>query len=205
MRRLCALSVLLVGCNDVLGFEERTFDPCVEYCDLMETTCTQTNAEYQDEAACLATCALLEPGNVANPVGNTVACRVDAVKRAKETQAFEELCPAAGPGGFNGSGEQVCGDRCSTYCELMAEVCGGLSDVAALDLESCLTLCSNVPDNPAYDPTNGDVKDHDNSIQCRFWHLGVGTTAPNPHCAHADGTTKCDGVFPTSSSTGTGP
>jgi hypothetical protein len=208
---VCALvpfGVLAVaaGCNDVLGFDERSFDPCVQYCDTMLTTCTQEHAQYQDEESCLATCALFEAGDPEKPTGNTIACRTAAVKRAQTSQAFSLECPAAGPGGFNGNSEQVCGDRCGTYCDLMSNICAGKSDVASLDLETCLTLCSGFADNPAYDPSVGEIKDHDNSVQCRLWHLSVASTLPDPHCAHADGSTKCDGVFSstTAASTSTG-
>jgi hypothetical protein len=194
----------VVACNDVLGFDERTFDPCVQYCDAIQTTCVQKNAQYQDETSCLATCALIEPGDPESPTGNTIACRNEAVKRAQTTQALDQHCSAAGPSGFDGSSQQVCGDRCTSYCELMAQICAGKSDVAALDLENCLTLCSGVPDNPGYDPSNGEIKDHDDSIQCRLWHLAVASTIPDPHCAHADGGSKCDGVFSTTSSSSTG-
>jgi hypothetical protein len=129
----------VVACNDVLGFDERTFDPCVQYCDAIQTTCVQKNAQYQDETSCLATCALIEPGDPDNPTGNTIACRNEAVKRAQTTQALDQHCSAAGPSGFDGSSQQVCGDRCTSYCELMAQICAGKSDVAALDLENCLT------------------------------------------------------------------
>jgi hypothetical protein len=190
------------GCNGILGFDERTFDACTQYCDTILNTCVQANAQYQDAAGCQATCAILPQGSSDEPVGNTVACRFETLQQASETGAVDALCPAAGPAGFNDASQQVCGDRCTIYCELMKQICAGRSSIAELDLETCLTECSNVPDNPAYDPSNGDIKDHDDSIQCRFWHLSVATTAPDPHCAHADGTTKCDGVFsnPTSSS-----
>jgi len=192
----CALG----GCNGILGFDERTFDACTQYCDSIANTCVQANAQYQDAESCKATCALLPPGDSAEPVGNTVACRFETLEQAKDTGAVDSLCPAAGPAGFDDASQQVCGDRCNTYCDLMKTICSGKADIAALDLETCLTECSKVTDNPAFDPTNGDIKDHDDSIQCRLWHLSVATTAPDPHCAHAEGKTKCDGIFPGGSS-----
>ena len=205
--RLVAL-VLLSGCNGVLGLEERTFDACTQYCDTIRNDCVQANAQYQDDASCRATCELLEPGESDNPVGNTVACRFEQLNKASSGQSVDALCPAAGPSGFDRSSVQVCGDRCETYCTLMKTVCAGRSPVADLDTEACLSLCNDVPDNPAYDPSNSDVKDHDDSIQCRLWHLSVASTIPDPHCSHADGTTKCDGNLmgsgTSSSSTGAG-
>lgn len=190
-----ASSFAAIACNGVLGLDERTFDPCTQYCDEIQNACVQANAQYQDDASCRETCALLPPGESDDPVGNTIACRYEELKKAIASQTTEAMCPAAGPGGFNRSSQQVCGDRCTTYCELMKSVCAGKSPVADLDLETCLSLCNSVPDNPAYDPTNSDVKDHDDSIQCRMWHLSVATTAADPHCAHADGTSKCDGML----------
>ncbi len=203
MRAAWAIAVVLLGvpvallaCNGVLGFEERTLDPCVQYCDTIQTSCVQARQQYQDEESCLATCRLLPPGTEERKQGNTVLCRLDVASQVEGGDDPALLCPAAGPSGFDALGTQVCGDRCTTYCDLIVEVCSGRSAVADLDLESCLSLCSMVPDNPAFDPSVGDIKDHDDSIQCRMWHLAVATTAADPHCAHADGTSKCDGVFP---------
>lgn len=201
MRARLSVLVLLSACNGVLGLEERTFDLCTQYCDAIQNSCVQANAQYQDDATCRATCALFEAGDADDPTGNTIACRFDQLKKAEEAGTLDEVCPAAGPGGFNRSSLQVCGNRCETYCTLMKSTCVGKSPVADLDDESCRSLCGDVRDNPAYDPTNSDVKDHDDSIQCRLWHLSVASTAPDPHCSHADGATKCDGNLSSSSAT----
>lgn len=191
---MCAASV--AACNSILGFDERTFDPCVAYCDAITTTCTDAFKQYQSEDICLTTCALLEPGDASSDTGDTVACRQAHVDAASEQAAADraEECSLAGFGGFHLDGSAGCADRCELYCAQMKEVCPS-TEPGSADEEGCASLCLAVPVNPAWTPADATVKDHDNSIECRLWHL-ANATEGSEHCAHADGTAKCEGIAP---------
>lgn len=195
--RLCAVvlaAFAVPACNAVLGIEDRTFDPCQTYCDTLETACTGDFQQYQNEETCLEACKLIDVGDFEAPAGDTLACRYKNAVDAKTTGEPDVHCVLAGFAGVADGQPGCVANRCATYCELMTTVCAGSSAIGN-DFEQCLTDCGKTPDNPAWGPVDVDVKDHDNSIQCRLWHLSVATTAIS-HCAHAEGVTKCDGVIP---------
>lgn len=186
--------VAVPACNAVLAIEERTFEPCQTYCDTLDTACTGNLQQYQNKDTCLKACALIEPGDFDAPTGDTLACRVKNAELAVNGDK-QKLCTLAGFAGVAAGGVTDCvTDRCKTYCGFMTEVCAGVSTIGN-DFEECLSSCGRTPDNPAWGPEDVNVKDHDNSIQCRIWHLSVATTADS-HCAHAEGVVKCDGVIP---------
>ena len=194
---LAAAALALFGaaaCNSILGFEERTFNPCAQYCSSITETCKDTFKQYQSEEICLATCALLDPGDGASTEGNTVACRQAHIDAAAELSQADrgEQCHLAGLAGTFPDGSAGCADRCDFYCSLMAEVCPGTAPGSA-DPEDCASLCTAVPVNAAWTAADPDLKDHDDSIDCRFWHLANATDGPE-HCDHADGTVKCEGI-----------
>ncbi len=200
-----ALAVLALGalggwltvasaCNSILGIEERELAPgetadeltCELYCDTTMTNCTGQFQQYQSRETCLALCGFLELGTAEDQSGNTAGCRFRNASLAASTGELADHCPLAGPGS-GGS----CGDRCENYCSVMTVACASFSEVGATP-ESCLSFCQSSRDNPAWTPLDPQQLDHDDSIQCRLWHLGNASQAPDVHCGHADGTTKCE-------------
>lgn len=194
-----AAMVSLVACNAVLGIEERTLDPCAQYCETIAANCVDDHRQYQSDDVCLAACARLEAGDAEKTTGNTVSCRLAEAEAAKSDPV--EHCATAGFAGRSPSGDQPCGPLCPNYCELIKSICPGTAP-AKLPAEECESLCLAVPKNPNYTPEDLNIKDHDNSIECRVWHLGVATKdfadglESSAHCAHAEGLVKCDGVIP---------
>lgn len=184
----------VAACNAVLGIEERTFDACQTYCDTIQAACTGDLQQYQNAETCLGACALFEAGDFDDPRGNTLACRINQALAARNTGEPDLHCPLAGLVGMGPAGEAECvQDQCQVYCEFMTTVCAGSSPLG--EFEECRTDCASVPNNPKFGPVDVKVKDYDDSIQCRSWHLAVATTNL-VHCSHADGSAKCNGMPP---------
>jgi len=196
---LAYVATASIGCNGILGIDERTLAPaddplsCESYCVAVQAGCTGEFAQYQTREVCLSTCALLPLGTAADTSGNTVGCRLHNVQLATDTGERGDHCPIAGP-----AGGASCGDRCQNFCSVFVPSCIGLSAVA--DTESCLAFCASSIDHPEWNPLVPEELDHDDSIQCRIWHLANAAQSPDIHCGHADGTTKCELAGATSSS-----
>lgn len=117
---LPALAVLAAGCpsdpampdaasggNDAFVASDAPVEitnDCEGYCALITTVCDDANAQYVDEADCLAQCDALnwDDGTPGSTDGNTIACRIYHTGAART--APEDHCPHAGP-----SGAGVCG------------------------------------------------------------------------------------------------
>src|SRR5690606_34062554 len=106
---LCG-AVSLGGCALLLGIEERTEagvvdketdietnELCIEYCDVVQDSCTGELAVYASRASCINTRNALPAGIKSEPEGNTVECRLRRAKSAATSPG--EFCAAAGPGG----------------------------------------------------------------------------------------------------------
>ena len=146
---------------------------CAAYCDKVMAVCTGEHAVYTSNAACLALCALLEPGDFGEPGGNTVACRRFFALEAEREP--EEFCSAAGPGG-NGR----CGTDCETYCALYPRICP--AEAEAQGTQRCIEQCEALVDQPGFDV----VADHGgDTLECRLVHLTSATLHPAEHCQHA--------------------
>ena len=161
---------------------------CEEYCESVHSACTGDNAQYPDQAACLAYCAshaALEPGAAGDTSGDTIACRTyHATIAGSEDPALH--CAHAGP-----SGGDVCGTWCEVYCGLAGKNCTLFDDD-----EACLAACAAY----ATDGTPGDTAG--DAVQCRIYHLGVagdeGSGGAATHCPHGgpDGGGMCVGEPP---------
>jgi hypothetical protein len=194
LRIAAALAALTLGagaCNAVLGIDERTYDPatagdagagggslCDSYCAAAQSVCTGDTAIYGNAAVCLATCAKMVPGTMADTTGNTVGCRLHQLEAAQEEHKPAQYCPAAGPGG-----DGACGSDCDGYCELMLGICPQVFDNAT----ECQAACKAVPRLPPYTANIA----LENSIECRLYHLTNASLDPGTHCPHAAGQTKC--------------
>jgi hypothetical protein len=185
-----ALIALALGaCHQIAGIEDRVLDPnpsdggasgrdvpsaqCQSYCSAVMSACSAEHAVYSGEEMCLAVCALLDPGDLLEPVGNTVACRAKQADLAKREP--EDHCKSAGPGG-NG----VCGSDCDAYCQLFAKACA--DDDEYKSESACLKACGGLTDLDRFDL----VADHEgDSIECRLVHVSSATLKPADHCSHA--------------------
>jgi hypothetical protein len=183
----------LPSCNAVLGIEERELVvdetqelSCELYCETTAANCAGDFQQYESPATCMAMCEQLELGTLEDKSGDTVGCRLHNAELAASTGELADHCPLAGPASGG-----ACGDRCESFCAVFTASCAGLSAVAT-DLETCRAFCSSSRDNPSWTPLDDQLRDHDDSIQCRLWHLANATLAPDVHCAHADGTVKCE-------------
>ena len=153
---------------------------CATYCAAVTAACTDANAQYADEASCLAYCdggGKLVMGANEDTSGNTVGCRTyHAGVAATGPDEAAIHCAHAGP-----SGGDVCGTWCENYCALAAANCTGDAALYATD-EACVEACTALPAGGS----PGDVAG--NSIQCRIYHLGVagsdGDTSAAIHCPH---------------------
>ncbi len=179
----CAVLLLAMGaCQAIAGIEDRRLDPsqqseasaqCSAYCDTVMDVCRGEDAVYTTPELCLAVCALLDPGDPVEPVGNTVACRQQQAKAAELEPA--EHCRYLGPGG-NGK----CGSDCDAYCELFPTVCPDY--VKYETTASCLKACRGLIDQDSFDVE----ADYDgDTIECRLVHLTSATLRPKEHCPHA--------------------
>lgn len=156
---------------------------CEEYCRVVGENCVEDDEQYASLAACLAVCAVLDPGRRGDMLGNTVQCRLGRAELAATTGEPGDYCFSAGPGGAG-----VCGDDCEGFCAVMAAKCDQMGP-----FEQCLSTCDDVPDlsgaptNIAYNTTiqSGD------SLQCRLFHVSAASLDPIGHCVHAAGFAVC--------------
>jgi hypothetical protein len=156
---------------------------CIDYCNIVQASCTGTSAQYASPLACLAVCEQLPAGTAGATTGNSVQCRIGRAQLAPTTGEAANYCYSAGPGGGG-----VCGSDCEGYCTLMTAKCTQLGS-----LSQCRASCSIVPDlslpptNKRYDASqqSGD------SLQCRLFHVSAATVDPAMHCTHAAGEALC--------------
>jgi hypothetical protein len=157
---------------------------CQEYCDTVATSCTGPNAQFASAVACLAVCALLDPGTPGDTSGNTVECRLGRAQLAAGTGEPGNYCFSAGPGGAG-----ACGSNCDGFCTLMTQKCTELGDDAA-----CLQACAQVPDlaqGSTKQTYNASLQAGD-SLQCRLFHVSAASVDPGTHCIHAAGLAVCE-------------
>jgi hypothetical protein len=175
------------GAGGVSGGEggvggEPAVTACDLYCDVMMATCGDSgaNAQYPNEAQCLATCAVFPEGTT----GNSLGCRATHAALAA-TQGVDPHCDHAGPAGVG-----MCGSNCESYCSLMMNICDG----TFASNEACMTACSTVPENAftnfVYPAPAG------NTLACRIAHAtnaaaSTGAARTN-HCTHAAGAAPCN-------------
>jgi len=197
---LGGLSSALGACQTIAGIEDRTYVPdeagaagsnsegsaspqCLAYCTKAREVC---NGDlYRTDEACLATCALL-PLEGADK--NSVACRVQQLDHAIQTDEDLELyCANAGPGG-NGA----CGSNCENYCQLLKQACSNefktYADAASEGddgTQVCVSKCQGLADTHLYDShdTGNYLGD---TLQCRIVHTTSATVDAIGHCSHAN-------------------
>jgi hypothetical protein len=177
MRRAAALLLFAAGLGSVLHgciIEERAFDErlarCTEYCDLIDSRCTAENAVYPNTEACMAVCALMEPGALGDASGNTLECRMAQLNASDFEVPMR--CPAAGPGG-NGS----CGANCESFCKLRQQVCDGVQPAAPdiADPMFCNDACQGLADTKG----SGVSAQATDTLQCRLIEVSLAAVSPS--------------------------
>ena len=182
---------------------------CTTYCTTIKANCTGLNAQYVDDAHCMAMCAKFPVGTAADMSMNTLGCRLyHAGNAAKAGQTPDVHCPHAGPGGAAVSNlatpPSVCGDACTSFCTAEIATCGSLdAPIAGIpaqfkNLAACMTACGGADTGfdkkhlytidgaktPAVPPA-GD------SLACRMYHLtnaAASAAAATTHCPHTGAT-----------------
>lgn len=193
------LALTASGCAQVLGVDDRQYDPtfesdggvdpCQTYCATVEANCQGDRALFPSAASCPSVCSGLPPGVPGDTAGNSLACRLTQAELAAKTGEPSFYCPSAGPGGGSPApgGGFVCGTNCDGYCALMEAFCPAERAALAEQSGSCLDACAKVPDVGGYntqDFYSGDT------LQCRLFHL-TGAGIDPIHCKHASGEPPC--------------
>ncbi|MBX3188229.1 MAG: hypothetical protein KF819_14500 [Labilithrix sp.] len=133
---------------------------CADYCGLVMESCTGEHAQYADAKECLAFCALMPEGTAGDTDRSSLACREVYAGTPALTDAVT-YCPAAGP--FGGG---ICGDRCTSFCQLAMAVCGPTPYGSYADCASaCVTFAFKDAGEGPSGPESGD------SLNCRLYHL----------------------------------
>lgn len=183
---LAISSSALGACQSLAGIDDRTYDPkgavstaCRSYCAQVKAVCQDTNTQYVSDETCFGVCRLLPVGDSNEPIGNTLACRINQLTLAQQTgeaSTLADYCARSGPGG-NGT----CGSTCESYCALYAEACGS-TGVALFDAEVCAAKCQGLQDTHGFDVNANYFGD---TLQCRLVHTSAATQDPETHCPHA--------------------
>jgi hypothetical protein len=167
---------------------------CSTYCSDMASTCP---TELYSEEQCLAVCeehpnvTPFEAGDLGDPSGNTLGCRMNYLELAKSATGAEkdEFCAQA-----HLSGGDVCGSYCEVYCDYAVPTCSSNNsnftdaDVFA-DEADCLAQCS--PLSQTVSPGTGQSDQqfgYGDTKQCRLHHLQAALIEPGSadlHCGHA--------------------
>ncbi|HMI90845.1 MAG TPA: hypothetical protein VK509_05750 [Polyangiales bacterium] len=158
-------------------------DPCDLYCTTVLENCKDAYAVYASMQLCKAVCAKLPLGDLSakDPLGNSVACRLDQARLAEVTAEPWDHCPRASPGGAG-----ICGDNCESYCMLDTVFCPDNDD------PECLAKCPGLRDlddeRASFDDSTFDVVAHHDGdfMQCRLVHVSSAAVSPAAHCWHAE-------------------
>ncbi|MEZ4445685.1 MAG: hypothetical protein R3B72_41805 [Polyangiaceae bacterium] len=199
----------LLACDAILGIEDAELDdtigadPCVLYCEQIDTLCGDDFKQYNNVSNCQKVCATFAPGSDDEADGlNTLACRQRRLDQLEAVGEKSKSCAAAGPTGDGG--DIVCGTTCESFCALLfAAQCDAGSDgipgfYVDNDVEdeaACLDECTLVNDvSPSgathFNLTTSGVTSED-SIFCRTYHLCQAYESKQPHCLHAVGDGEC--------------
>ncbi|MEX1366402.1 MAG: hypothetical protein AB1Z98_24975 [Nannocystaceae bacterium] len=147
-------------------------DPCPEYCEIIGDHCGDDLAQYPGQAICEAVCALMDPGEEGDVLGNSAACRAHHAFLAAESA--DPHCLHGGP-----TGDTTCGGPCESFCSLARDACPDeLSPF--LDTDECIAECESWPPQPKY---FAGVEAGD-SYACRMHHLTLAALQPDVHCGH---------------------
>jgi hypothetical protein len=168
-----------LGCAQVVPLGDADSTLCTSMCDAVMKNCVGDNLVYETQQKCLATCALLDRGDLGAWQGtNTAACRLReaALVPAAAAEDVSTLCRSAGPEGLN------CGGVCESYCTLYERACDATQCGSHTE---CAQKCAGLRDKGSFNA----IDDFEgNTIQCRLVNLtdaAADGPTPTAHCGHA--------------------
>jgi len=161
---------------------------CATYCTSIMANCTGANAQYTDATVCANVCAgFTAKGASSDMMGDTLGCRIyHAGAAGMSAAAATTHCPHAGPTGGDKDPKGtagVCGEPCTSFCSIAAQVCTGANKQFA-DTTACTTACKMFAADTASYSTADTSK---NDMGCRFYHLSAASknaAAAMTHCPH---------------------
>lgn len=112
---------------------------CEAYCRIVGAACMGSDAVYTSEEACLAACALFEPGSSFDVDADTVGCRTRHAKSALSAPA--NYCPLAGPtadGHCSSASDSV---TCAPFCRVLEAACPEQFGETWENSEACFADC----------------------------------------------------------------
>lgn len=188
MRTFLVLAVA-VGCAENAAAPDAQPDAaptldCQSYCNQVQASCTGENAQFPDEAHCMAACASFPVrGSTVNDMsGHTLGCRIYHAGAPSRSDPAAH-CAHAGPGGDHlmASPPAACsgGDVCTSFCTLQLKACGSLEAplpgdptdstgnqlIQYRDMIDCLAVCAGFDKTHPYRTTSAG-----NSLACRLLH-----------------------------------
>lgn len=107
---------------------------CDNLCDSIIAHCVAGDIEYTSKAACMSTCMGVPLGAYADMI-DSVGCRQEQADEGRNMPTPQ--CEVAGP--FGGG---RCGDRCASYCRVIATSCTGANVVYATTA-ACTAECGS--------------------------------------------------------------
>jgi hypothetical protein len=150
---------------------------CPSYCDALDTNCP--GLEYKDRDQCLATCARMKPGNEGQ-IDDTAGCRLTQAKNAAKND--EAACKKG-----SAFGGEACGTPCTTFCNLVDELCihgeGAPADHPYPTEETCIEECNT---KLKYDKAGSEGQKFvgGDTLNCRMFHLLLALDDRVTHCPH---------------------
>ncbi len=90
---------------------------CDSYCQAVMKACHDADTQYTNPGECSAFCERLDLGDAGDTKSATVACRQYYATTGAAIDPAK-YCVAAGP-----YGAQLCGDRCTAFCEVTLAAC----------------------------------------------------------------------------------
>jgi len=153
---------------------------CESYCAAITQACTGSNAQYDTEAHCMATCMQISVAGTAGAMsGNTRACRISHTELARIDATTH--CPDAGP-----SGGGMCGTTCDAVCDVIVGLCSSLSGGSQWGGGNCANNCAGtgIALTGTYSTTTAMAG---NTVECRLYQA----TKTNCSGAARPSTTPC--------------
>jgi hypothetical protein len=179
---LAVAALLASSCQSLAGIEDYRLGQCSEFCDTVIANCTGTNTVYRSREACMGFCRILDEGdNNEGDSKNTLACRLDAARKADAPGAEGGECQNAGPGGGALCGAAL--GQCQNYCDLFDKVCPDA--LVQQQGKDCVANCQGLHDNGTLDARTAKDYEGGDTLQCRLVHLTSAAAAPATHCSHA--------------------
>jgi hypothetical protein len=187
---LAVAAAVPLGCRGVLGIHSLGDDAltCDAYCDAIGANCTGADLQYASRDLCMALCATFPVGTLTDIRKDTLGCRINMISKLN---GQEGTCGAAGPAGWDPTGDQCAATACDAFCNSALQVC----PMDFTSLNECLQVCGCLPlCGQPYNVPSGDaascIPDF-GAVQCRYYHLTAATLDPTDHCPHVRGMGYC--------------